>query len=361
MKTQAADYDDVRWKMVLERVTDPGQVFFYAAKTTGVFCRPSCSSRRPKRENVEFYRSVDDAQSHGFRACKRCKPDAPAAKGRALVLERACRRLETDEKEPTLTELAIDAAMSPFHFQRVFKAHVGLSPKAYAKAVRAQRLKQSLSGGGQVTDAIYAAGFAAPSRAYEAAKENMGMTPSSWRDGASGEAIGYALADCYLGRVIVAATARGICAIEFGDDDERLIATIGERFPQARITRADASFDIWLDTVVAFVAAPTDDLDLPLDIQGTAFQQRVWTALRQIPPGTTVSYGELAKKIGQPRAARAVARACASNKIAVAIPCHRVVRANGALSGYRWGPQRKRAILEREAEPSTTSEQLDAG
>jgi AraC family transcriptional regulator of adaptative response/methylated-DNA-[protein]-cysteine methyltransferase len=268
----------------------------------------------------------------------------------AATVQRACRTIETAELEPNLAELAAEAGMSPSHFQRVFKSHVGLSPKGFAKALRAKRFKTALKGNTHVTGALYEAGFSGPSRAYDSAKESMGMSPTSWRDGAKGETIRYAVANCYLGRVIVAGTARGICAIEFDDQDEPLLEGLRSRFPNATLAPADDSFTAWLRTVLTFVESPQQGLDLPLDIRGTAFQERVWRALRQIAAGTTVSYAELAKKIGQPTATRAVARACAANKIAVAIPCHRVVRTDGTISGYRWGPRRKRMILDRESQ-----------
>lgn len=349
MSTPMAELDDDRCWAVLERRAAPETAFVYAVRTTGIYCRPGCPSRRPKRQNVLFFRTAEAAGGAGFRPCKRCRPEAKAGSRHAGSVARACRRIETEETEPTLAKLAAEAELSPYHFQRVFKAHVGLSPKQFAKAVRSRRLKETLESGARVTDAIYEAGYGGPSRAYEAAERGMGMTPTRWRDGGAGESIWHAVADCSLGRVIVAGTRRGICAIEFGEVDDRLVAGLRKRFPKASLAPADPEFEGWLETVLAFIETPERGLDLPLDIQGTAFQERVWSALRRIPPGTTVSYAELAATIGQPSAARAVARACASNPIAVAIPCHRAIRADGGLSGYRWGASRKRAILAQEA------------
>lgn len=350
MSPIAASLDEKRWQAVLERRRAGAQDgFVYAVTTTGIYCRPGCASRRPKRENVRFFETADAATDAGFRPCRRCHPDQSAARSHGPMIQRACRTIESADLEPTLRELAAEAGLSPYHFQRVFKASVGLSPKGYAKAVRAKRFKNALTGNAQVTGAIYEAGYGAPSRAYETAERRMGMSPARWRDGATGETISYACADCYLGRVVVAGTGRGICAIELGELDEELLEGLRSRFPKATLIAADAAFNHWLETVLSFIENPTAGLELPLDIRGTAFQERVWRALLEIDAGATVSYAELAERIGQPSAARAVATACAANKIAVAIPCHRVVRADGSLSGYRWGTARKKMLLEREA------------
>lgn len=347
-----------RWEAVVDRSATADD-FVYAVTTTGVYCRASCPSRRPKRDNVVFFDGALAAEQGGFRPCKRCRPDRAVVDAHAPVVEGACRALETEEPEPTLERLSRAAGMSPFHFQRVFKRRLGLSPKAYAKAARGTRLARALGARGTVTDAIYDAGFAAPSRAYEAASSRLGMTPGRWRDGAPGEAVRYAIAPCHLGRVLVAGTARGLCTIELGDDPGALLDVLRERFPGAELSPADRAFEGWLELVLRFLETPSEGLQLPLDIQGTAFQERVWRALLRVEPGTTVSYAELARLIGQPGAARAVAGACASNRLAVAVPCHRVVRADGALSGYRWGPERKASLLAREArvvEPGVAGE-----
>lgn len=328
----------------------PVATVFTGVKTTGIYCRPGCPARTPKPENVVLFASTEEARRAGFRPCKRCRPDEAVADPHAAAVERACRRLEQDETEPSLADLAADAGLSPFHFQRVFKGRVGLSPKAYAKAVRTRRLAKSLESAESVTGAIYDAGFAAPSRAYEAADAGLGMTPSTWRKGGRGQTIRYAVARCYLGLLVVAGTERGICTIAFGDNRASLVEVLKERFPEATIRSAGADYAEWLDTVVRFLDRPSGSLTLPLDIQGTAFQRRVWEALQKIEPGTRVSYAELARRIGRPTAVRAVAHACAENKIAIAIPCHRVVRSDGHMAGYRWGTQRKEALLEREAE-----------
>lgn len=338
--------DQQRWQAVVSRDAGDLAPFVYAVMTTGIYCRPGCAARTPRRENIRFFDDALAAGRAGYRPCKRCRPDA-ADQGYAAAIRHAVERIETAETEPALDTLAAEAGLSPSHFQRVFKQLVGVSPKQFAKASRARRLRDSLSRGATVTGAIYDAGYSGPGRAHEAA---LGMAPSRWRAGGAGEDIRYALADCSLGKVMVAGTARGICAIELGDDGETLVDALKTRFPKASLVPADASFDDWLRAVIAVIDDPAKGIDLPLDIRGTAFQHRVWQALRKIPPGTTMSYAELAAAIGRPGAARAVARACASNQIAVAVPCHRVIRADGGRAGYRWGIKRKNALLGREAE-----------
>ena len=330
-----------RWTAVVERDAAADGAFVFAVRSTGVVCRPGCASRTPKRSNVAFFDTLDEAMDAGFRPCKRCRPDARSPQERlAAQVVRACRRLEREEPEPTLEALAAEAGLSRAHFQRVFKRAVGLTPKQYARTRRAERFRTSLG---------RAAGFGSSSRAYEGAA--LGMTPSAYRNGAAGLPIRYGVAACSLGWLVVAVSERGVCAIEFGDDPDELPARLRERFPGAELDEGGAAFVRVLEQVVAFVEAPASGLDLPLDIRGTAFQQRVWEALRLVPPGSTVGYAELAARIGRPEAARAVAGACAANALAVAIPCHRVVRADGSLSGYRWGGERKRALLERERAP----------
>jgi len=322
---------------------------FYAVKTTGIYCRPGCPSRRPKPENVELFERREAAERAGYRPCKRCRPDAtPPREEQARVIARACRSIESAETPPPLAELAAGAGLSPYHFHRLFKTTVGLTPKRYAAAHRMSRFREGLSKGGTVTDALYEAGFGSSSRAYDGVSRRLGMTPSTYREGGTDLDIHFAVTRCSLGRLLVAATQRGLCAIELGDTPEALHDQLRIRFPRARLRRASRGFTVWVKEVAALIEAPERGLSLPLDIRGTSFQQRVWEALREIPPGTTLSYGQLAERLGKPRAVRAVARACASNKLAVAIPCHRVVRRGGDLGGYHWGVQRKQLLLARE-------------
>lgn len=340
--------DDHFWQAVTVRDAAFDGRFVYAVRTTGVYCRPSCPSRPKRRDNVSFHAGPSAAEAAGFRACLRCRPNEMKPDA-ALddILAAACQRIEAAEMEPRLAELSAAAGYSPYHFQRLFKERIGLTPKQYAKARRKVRLRDGLAGAASVTDAIYAAGYGASSRAYDDG-DVLGMTPRSFRRGAKGERIVHAMAGSSLGPVLVAATARGICMIEFGDEST-LLQRLAARFPGAELASGDASFADLVTRVVALVDAPgATSADLPLDVRGTAFQERVWQALTQIPAGQTVSYAGLAERIGRPGAARAVARACAGNGIAVAIPCHRVVRGNGEISGYRWGVERKRALLDRE-------------
>lgn len=335
---------DPRWQSIVAR--DAAAAFFYSVKTTGVYCLPSCAARLPRPENVAFHASCDEAERAGFRPCKRCKP-REAPRNAALVAD-ACRAIETSEVEPSLGDLAANAGLSPFHFQRVFKKAMGVSPKQYAKAHRAARVRSSLAAGTAVTDAVYEAGFQSNSRFYESADAMLGMTPRAFRSGGESETIQFAITTCSLGQVLAASSERGICAILIGSDESALLGDLRKQFPRASIARAGDGFTDRLRAVATLIEEPRNANGLPLDIRGTAFQQRVWTALRQIPAGHTASYTDVANAIGAPSSVRAVARACASNVLAVAIPCHRVVRGDGALSGYRWGVERKRALLERE-------------
>jgi AraC family transcriptional regulator of adaptative response/methylated-DNA-[protein]-cysteine methyltransferase len=340
---------DPRWAQVLARDPAADGQFFYSVKSTGVYCRPSCRSRPARPQNVCFHPSSDAAEAAGFRPCKRCRPDQPSARAAqdALILA-ACRQIEAAEQPPSLDALAQQAGLSRFHFHRLFKAATGLTPKAYAAAHRQQRIKARLTEGETVTTAIYDAGFNASSRLYENAHAMLGMTPGAYRGGGANADIRFAIGQCSLGAILVAQSQRGICAITLGDDPDLLVRLLQDRFPKATLIGGDPAFERLVAQVVGLVEAPQHGLSLPLDVRGTAFQQRVWQALRAIPPGTTVSYAELAQRIGAPTAVRAVAGACAANAIAVAIPCHRVVRTDGNLSGYRWGVERKRALLERE-------------
>ncbi len=347
LRTASFPDDDARWRAVIERDGRADGAFYYAVKTTGVYCRPACSSRQPRRANVVFFASSADAEGAGFRACKRCGPRSIAARppGHDAVL-RACQLIEESAETPGLDELAGAVGLSPFYFHRLFKEVVGVTPKAYAAARRLRRLREGLDRGETVTRAIYGAGFGSGSRCYEG--DGLGMTPSDYRNGAAGLPIRYALAESYLGRVLVAATERCICSIELGDTPGELRAGLAARFSGATLAEGDADFAAMVRRVVAFLEAPGRGLDLPLDVRGTAFQRRVWEALRAIPAGSTASYGEVARRVGSPTAVRAVARACAANPVAVAIPCHRVVGADGGLRGYRWGVGRKRELLRRE-------------
>ncbi len=337
------------WADVCARRREADGDFFYAVRTTGVYCRPSCPSRRPRRENVSFHASAEAAEAAGYRACKRCRPRDPVGESpHAARMAAVCRHIEQAETPPALEALAELAGMSRYHFHRVFKATVGVTPRAYGAAVRKARMRAELDGESSVTDALYRAGFNSHGRFYAAAGDTLGMTPTEYRAGGAGNTIRFAVGECSLGAILVAATERGICAITLGDDPERLVRDLEDRFSRAELVGGDDAFEAIVARVVALVERPAEAHDLPLDLQGTAFQERVWEALRRIPCGETMSYAEIARAIGAPRGARAVARACASNPLAVAIPCHRVVRTDGSLSGYRWGIERKRRLLERE-------------
>ena len=344
-----SSFDDARWEAVAARDSSFAGEFYMAVKTTGVYCRPGCPARLPKRANVHFFETRDDAERAGFRPCKRCKPDQPSlAEVHAEKVAQACRLIETADETPKLDDVAAAVGMSPYHFHRIFKQVLGVTPKAYATAHRSRRARKSLIEKGTVTEAIYDAGFNSNGRFYANSREMLGMTPSDFRSGASGQIIRYAIAKSSLGLTLVAASEKGICAIFFGDDPEGLRKDLQATFPRAEIVGADKSFEKLTAKVLAFVDDPAKDLDLPLDVRGTAFQHRVWDALRRIPLGSTMSYAGLAKKIGAPNAVRAVARACATNRIAVAIPCHRVVGSDGSLTGYRGGIERKRKLLAKE-------------
>ncbi|WP_265944148.1 bifunctional DNA-binding transcriptional regulator/O6-methylguanine-DNA methyltransferase Ada [Dechloromonas sp. A34] len=346
----AATLNDPRWAAVLARDPAADGDFWYAVRTTGVYCRPSCGARTPRPENVEFHSSAAAAEAAGFRPCRRCRPDLPPlAERQARLIGELCRLIDAADSPPTLHQLAAHAGLSPHYLHRLFKAQTGLTPKAYAAAQRAGRLRAGLAQGGSVTDAAYAAGYNASSRFYAQADQLLGMTPKSYRAGGSEVEIRFAIGQCSLGAILVAASQRGLCAILLGDDPAALARDLQDRFPKATLHGGDAGFEAWVAQVVGLVEAPGIGLKLPLDIRGTAFQQRVWQALREIPAGQTASYSEIARRIGLPKAVRAVAGACAANALAVAIPCHRVVRTDGSLSGYRWGVERKRALLDREA------------
>jgi AraC family transcriptional regulator of adaptative response/methylated-DNA-[protein]-cysteine methyltransferase len=347
----SAGEDDLRWQAVTQRDKAADGAFYYAVRTTGVYCRPSCPSRQARRENVAFYDTATQAEQAGFRACKRCKPNQAALAARqAQAIASVCRAIEQAEELPSLDALAQIAGMSRFHFHRLFKEKTGVTPRAYAVAQRAQRLRQGLMQRDTVTNAMYDAGFNSSGRFYAESTGRLGMTPSAYRAGGRGAQIRFAVAQCWLGALLVATTEKGVCAITLGDDPDRLVRDLQDQFPQAELIGGDAAFEKLVAKVIGFIASPQGDLNLPLDVRGTAFQQRVWQALRAIPAGTRVTYSDIAERIGQPSAVRAVASACASNAIAVLIPCHRVVRMDGSLSGYRWGVERKKALLDRESE-----------
>jgi AraC family transcriptional regulator of adaptative response/methylated-DNA-[protein]-cysteine methyltransferase len=346
----AATERDPRWAAVLARSAAADGAFFYSVRTTGVYCRPSCPARQARPENVSFHATTEEAARAGFRPCRRCRPDQPPATERhAAQVIRACRRIESADRVPSLEELARQAGLSPFHFHRVFKRVTGVTPRAYAAAHRGERVRAELGRGGSVTAAIYQSGYGSNGRFYDEASGLLGMTPTDYRAGGVKAEIRFAVGQCSLGAILVARSERGVCAILLGDDPDVLARDLQDRFPRAILIGGDAEFERLVATVVGFVEAPGLGLDLPLDVRGTAFQQRVWQALRGIPAGGTATYGEIATRIGAPRSGRAVAGACAANPLAVAIPCHRVVRNDGGLSGYRWGVERKRALLEREA------------
>ncbi len=347
----ATTESDPRWAAVVARDVAANGRFVYSVESTGVYCRPSCAARLARPENVRFHASGTDAQRAGFRPCKRCKPDEPPLEQmQAALVARACRSIEHALEEPRLEALAAAAGLSRFHFHRVFRAATGLTPKQYAASQRRQAIQQQLArAGGTVTDAIYAAGYRSSGRFYAEAEEVLGMQPKAFRAGGERAEIRFALAECSLGTVLVARSTRGICAILLGDEPEALLRDLQDRFPRAALVGGEESYDQHVADVLALVEAPQNSTLLPLDIQGTAFQQRVWQALQAVPAGVTVSYADIAMSIGAPRAVRAVASAIAANPLAVAIPCHRVVRSNGHLSGYRWGVERKRALLLREA------------
>lgn len=342
---------DPRWTNVVNRDVAADGSFVYAVKTTGIYCRPSCPSRAAKPENVRFYASPAAAEAEGFRACRRCNPKGKSqAEFNAEMIAEACRLIEEADELPKLERLAAAIGVSPFHFHRQFKAATGLTPKAYAAAHRAKKVRAELAAPtASVTDAIYSAGFNSGSRFYERANDMLGMTPSAFKQGGRNTIIRFAVGECSLGAILVARSDKGICAITLDDDPEALVRDLQDRFPKAELIGGDTEFEQLVAQVVGFIEAPRIGLDLPLDVRGTAFQERVWQALRRIPAGETASYADIAQRIGEPKAARAVAQACAANKIAVAIPCHRVVRHDGGLSGYRWGVERKRALLERES------------
>lgn len=341
---------DTRWAAVAARDKAYDGKFYYSVATTGVYCRPSCPARLAKRENVNFHDTPASARAAGFRPCKRCKPDQPPLDAHyAKLILAACRAIESSDDEPSLTALAAAAKLSPHHFHRVFKSVAGVTPKAYATAYRHRRVRDNLKGSTTVTGAIHASGYGSSGRFYAGSKSVLGMRAGQFRAGGAHAEMKFAVGQCSLGAILVAATANGVSAILLGDDSEVLLRDLQDRFPNAVLIGADPAFEKLAAKVIAFVDRPRGSFDLPLDVRGTAFQHKVWKALQAIPAGSTASYSDIAEMIAMPKAARAVAQACGANPVAVAIPCHRVVRMDGTLSGYRWGIERKRKLIAREA------------
>ncbi len=341
--------DDARWQAIVERDPRADGHFVYGVRTTRVYASPSGAARRPNRRNVVYFSSVEAAQAAGFRPSRRAGADREQlARLHREVVIAVCRAIETAGTPPRLEALAARAGLSPFHLHRLFKAQTGLTPKAYADAHRARRLRQELDGAPTITDAVYGAGFNSNSRFYAQSERLLGMPARTWREGGQSTPIRFAVGLCSLGSILVACSPVGVCAIMLGDDPQMLVEDLQRRFPNAALIGADVTFEHWIAEIVGLVEAPSLGTALPLDVRGTAFQQRVWRALREIPPGQTLTYAQVAQRIGEPRAVRAVAQACAANPLAVAIPCHRVIRTDGGLSGYRWGVERKRELLSRE-------------
>ena len=349
-RTEALSLDDARWAAFIARDAAFDGEFFIAVETTGIYCRPSCPAKRAKRENVRFFAAAAEADRAGFSPCKRCKPNERSfVQQHSEKVKEACRLIETAEAQPKLDDLAEAVGLSSYHFHRVFKSVLGVTPKAYAAAHRNKRVREELGRSATVTEAIYGAGFNSNGRFYATSSEALGMTPNQFRTGGPDAEIKFAIGESSLGLVLIAASDKGVCAIFFGDDADGLVRDLKRQFPRARLVGDDRAFAQLTAKVIGFVENPRRDLDLPLDIRGTAFQRRVWEALRRIPVGSTATYAEIAKAIGAPKSVRAVGRACGSNPISLAIPCHRVVGSNGSLTGYRGGIERKRALLAKEA------------
>jgi len=342
--------NDPRWADIVARNPQADGAFYYSVRTTGVYCRPSCGSRLANPKNVRLHLTTAEAERAGFRPCKRCKPDQPPLRQlHAAKVAAICRVIETVEETPSLAAMAKRAGLSPYHFHRVFKAVTGVTPKAYAAVHRRTRVRNELTKRSKtVTEAIYDAGFNSGGRFYETSDQLLGMTPTAYRAGGADTEIRFAVGECSLGSILVAQSTKGVCAILLGGEPDALVRDLQDRFPHAALIGGDAAFESTIAKVIAFIERPASGLELPLDVRGTAFQQRVWRALREIPVGSTASYSEIAARIGAANSARAVAQACAANTLAVAIPCHRVVRTDGSLSGYRWGVERKQRLLARE-------------
>jgi AraC family transcriptional regulator of adaptative response/methylated-DNA-[protein]-cysteine methyltransferase len=343
--------DERRWQAVVERDANFDERFVFAVSSTGVYCRPSCAARRPRRENVSFFDTTGAAEKAGFRACLRCRPLASGGNAQMKTVKAMCRFIESHLDEPiTLARLGEEFGQSPFHLQRTFKAVLGITPRAYADSCRMNQLKQNLRSGHSVTRAMYDAGYGSSSRLYERTASQMGMTPDKYRRGAVAANVRYTVTNSPLGKMLIAATEKGVCTIQFGDTEEELELAVKHEFPFAFRRRDDAGLQKWTQQVLPQLRGEQTNVGLPLDIKATAFQRRVWSYLQSIPVGETRSYQQVAKSIGQPTAARAVARACATNPVAIAIPCHRIVRENGDMGGYRWGMERKKTLLQMEAQ-----------
>lgn len=341
--------EDARWKAVIENDSTADGVFLYGVVSTGVYCNPSCASKKPNQQNIVYFMTCEEAESAGYRACKRCKPnDTSKVSETKQKIIRACRIIEKCEHQLKLHELAARVNLSPYYFHRIFKKIVGVTPKQYASRYQALRYQNNLKTSPSITDAIYSAGFCSSGSAYDKKKDQLAMKPTTYRQGAAGMTIVYGITECFLGWVIVAATHRGICAIELGDDPVKLKNIVQRRFPNAQFNKADVGFNVLIEKVVDFIKSPANTFDVPLDIQGTSFQQQVWQVLREIKPGETISYTDVAELIGKPGAFRAVASACAANRLAVVIPCHRVLTKEGSITGYRWGKDRKKRLLDSE-------------
>lgn len=348
--------EDPRWARIVAREKTADGHLWYSVSTTGIYCRPSCPSRIASPKNVQLHDTLASAKATGFRPCKRCNPDGPSIETEnATLVAKACKIIEESEEEPSLEVLADAVGRSPSYFHRTFKGATGVTPKDYAAAHRAAKVRQRLASGSSVTEAIYDAGFNSSGRFYEKSTDMLGMTPSQYRAGGVNEEIKFAVGQTYLGAILVASSKKGVAAILFGDDPDTLVRNLQDRFLRAHLVGGDRDYEAFVARVVGFVEAPRIGLNLPLDVRGTAFQQRVWQALQEIPAGATVSYAEIARRIGAPKAVRAVAGACTANNLAVAIPCHRVVRTDGSLSGYAWGVERKRVLLDREASQNLPS------
>ncbi len=339
---------NIYWKAVETKDARFNGAFVFGVKTTGIFCKPSCSARKPKRDNVEFFDAVERAERKGFRACLRCKPKAENTVDPLIeTILRACELIQTDN-EISLNDLSAELDLSPSHLQRTFKEIVGISPKKYGEAMRLEKFKDEIKGGSDVVTAMYEAGYGSSSRLYEKASANLGMTPAIYKKGGKGMNINYIITDCELGKLLVARTPRGICSVTFGDNAKELRENLSNEFPNAEIAEDAEGLKKAVDELSLYLAGKNKRLVLPLDLKATAFQMQVWDLLRKIPYGETRSYSEVAESLGDKKKVRAVARACATNRVAVVIPCHRVVASNGKLSGYRWGVERKRELLKKE-------------
>ncbi|MEW4526121.1 bifunctional DNA-binding transcriptional regulator/O6-methylguanine-DNA methyltransferase Ada [Maioricimonas sp. JC845] len=348
MPATAPRTDDDRWQAVLDRDPAADGTFFYAVRTTGIYCRPVCSARRPNRANVEFFPTPILAERHGYRPCRKCRPREAVSTIPDAVLA-ICRTIDAADTPPSLNDLARTVGLSPGYLHRLFRRSLGMTPREYADAARAERFREHLQRREPVTRALHSAGYQSASSVYESAGETLGMTPATYRDGGRGERLHATVVQCTLGWVAVAATQRGLCLVELTDDPDAAQQFVAARFPHATIEPNDDEFRQCVTQLIACLDGLDDGQQLPLDLQGTVFQRRVWTLLCKIPPGETITYTELARRLGKPNAARAVASACAANQLAVVVPCHRVVRTDGDLSGYRWGVERKRNLLDRES------------